>query len=119
MGQASSPGGADAPDGKVELAGYVGVRRRRIGHKQFQQPLPPAGQLGQRVAHHLIPLIGEDALVNLGCGSDHAGQDLIVVGQDDPLARREAAQALVPRRRGQPGADAVGVLDAVDVLEQA
>ena len=41
------------------------------------------------------------------------------MGQDDPLARRQAAQALVPRRRGQPGADPIRILDAVDVLEQA
>ena len=43
----------------------------------------------------------------------------VVVAEDHPLARRQAAQALVPCGRRQPGADAIRVLDTVDVLEQA
>ena len=41
------------------------------------------------------------------------------MGQDYPLARGQAAQALVPGGRRQPGTNAIGVLDPVDVLKQA
>ena len=43
----------------------------------------------------------------------------MIVTEHDPLMRRQAAEAFIPRGRRQPGAHAIGILDAVDVLEQA
>ena len=43
---------------------------------------------------------------------------VVFVAEHHPLPRGQAAQALVPRGRRQPGAHPVGVLDPVDVLEQ-
>jgi len=42
----------------------------------------------------------------------------VIVAKNHPLPRRQAAQALISCRRRQPGAHAIRVLDAVDVLEQ-
>ena len=119
LGQASSPGGTDAADRQLELIGYIGVGSRRIRHEHLEQPLPPPGQAGQRVPDGLVALVGEKTLVDLGPVGHGTAEFDVVVTEHDPLTRRQAAQALVACRRRQPGADAIRVLDAVNVLEQA
>jgi hypothetical protein len=85
----------------------------------LEQPLRPPGQAGQRSADDLIAFIRQDSLIDLGLSGDNVGQSLVILGQDHPLACRQAAQALIPSGRRQPGAHAIGILDPVDVLEQA
>jgi hypothetical protein len=48
--------------------------------------LPAPWQAGQSVTNDLSALVGENAFVNLGPGGDHASEDLIILGRDDPLA---------------------------------
>jgi hypothetical protein len=101
------------------LIGYLSVGSWRVGHEQFEEPLPVRGQTGHGVANDLITLVGQNALVDLGPGGYDIGEDVVAVAQDHPLADRQAAQALVPRGGHEPGAHPIGVLDPVDVLEQA
>jgi len=63
-------------------------------------------------------LVGEKTLVDLRPVSG-GGKFGVLVAQDDPLAGGQAAQAFVPRGRGQPGTDSIWVLDTIDVLEQS
>jgi hypothetical protein len=48
--------------------------------------LPAPRKAGQGVTNDLGTLVGENAFINLGPGGDHPGEDLIILGRDDPLA---------------------------------
>jgi hypothetical protein len=48
--------------------------------------LPAPRKAGQGVTNNLSALVGENAFIDLGPGGDHAGEDLIILGRDDPLA---------------------------------
>jgi len=87
-------------------------------HQHLKQALPAPGQPSERLADDLRALAGENALVDLGLVVGNALQLAVLLAEHHPLTRRQVAQALVPRRRGQPRAHAIGVLDAVNVLKQ-
>jgi hypothetical protein len=75
--------------------------------------------VGHGGANRLCPLACQQSLVHLGAIVGRAVQHRVVLGrQHQALVGGEAAQALVARRRGQPRAHPVGVLDTVDVLDQ-
>jgi hypothetical protein len=75
--------------------------------------------VGKRIANALITFVSEDALIDPGPGSDYADEDLLVMPEDHSLAGGQVAQALIPRRRRQPGTHAIGIFDPVNVLKQA
>ena len=102
-----------------EISVYgTGGSAMSISSMRCQRP----GQLGQRVADHLVALIREKPLVDLWFVRSRGGHDVVELGfvmsQDDPLTRSQAAQAFVAGRRRQPRADPFWVPDAVDVLKQ-
>ena len=75
--------------------------------------------MGQRLANDPCALVGEKALVDLGPVRHSAIEFDVILAGDDPLVRRQAAQALVPCGRRQPGPHPIRVLDTVNVLEQS
>ena len=110
------------PTGSPSLVGYLRIGNRRVRHQHLKEPLPALGQAGHRVADDLVTLAGQQALVDLGGAPArlfHFFNFALVVAEHDPLVRRQAAEALIPRGRREPGAHAIGVLDSIDVLEQA
>jgi hypothetical protein len=68
-------------------------------------------------------LVGQRALVDLGAAPEclfHFFNFALVVTEHDSLVRRvAAAEAFIPRGSRESGAHAFGVLDSIDVLEQA
>ena len=77
------------------------------------------GRRRERIANNLVALVGEKTLVDLGPCATALVEFDVLVAEYHPLARRQAAQALVPCGRRQPGAHTIRILDTVDVLEQA
>src|SRR5207244_1363436 len=106
---ASSAGRANAANREPELIGYLSVRYRRIGHEQLHEPLPLPGQPGYGLADILSTLTGQNALVDLRFMSDNVPERAVIVNEHNPLARRQAAQALAPRRDHQPRAHPRGI----------
>ena len=86
LSQASPSGGTDAAYRQSELIGYLGVGSWRVSHEQFEETLPAPRKAGQSVTNDLSAFVSENALINLGHGGDHASEDLIILGQDNPLA---------------------------------
>ena len=84
----------------------------------LEQPLPAGRQARQRGPDGLGALLRQQPFVDRRAVGLAIGQGLLR-HQHDALARREAAQALVPGRGGQPGAHPGWVVEPVDVLEQA
>src|SRR5581483_11499274 len=73
---------------------------------------------GQGLPDNLRALVGQQPLVDLGPVRGDALQVLLVVSEHDLLVCCQAAQALMSRRRSQPGSDPVRMLDAIDVFQQ-
>ena len=94
-------------------------RHRRIGHQHLEQPLPPPRQAGQRSRTTWARSSASMRSSTSGSYAATLVSSIVIVAEHHPLTRRQAAQALVPRGRRQPGAHPIRVLDAVDVLEQA
>ena len=76
------------PDRQAQLVGYLGVGGRRVGHQQFDQPLPLPGQAGQGRADGLVAFVGEQALVGLGLVCGDIVERGIIGNRHDFLARR-------------------------------
>jgi hypothetical protein len=87
LSQASPSGGTDAAYWQSKLIGYFGVGSWRVGHEQLEEMLPASRKAGQSVTNDLGALVSENAFVNLGPAGDHAGEDLVILGRDHPLAR--------------------------------
>src|SRR5437899_2481177 len=117
--QATPASGADAADRDLELVRYLRIRNGRVSHEHLEQPLPSLGQTGHGIADDLVALVSENVLIDFGLGSDNAGEDLVIVSQNHPLARCQTAQALIPRGCREPGTHTIRVLQAADMLEQA
>ena len=101
--------------------GRSGAAGRALRGKLVPRPGPadPVGQAGQGRADGLIALVGEQALIGLGLVRGDIVERGIIGNRHDLFARRQAAQALVPRGGRQPGAHPGGLLEPVDVLQQA
>lgn len=70
------------------------------------------------LAHRLRALRGKQCLVDLGFVHDRAVEWLVLMSEDEPLTDGKRSQALVPSCRGEPGTNAVRMLDSVDVFDQ-
>ena len=94
------------------------VARLALGMQQAQQRALLAGEDGQGLADGGAPLGGDRDLLLVDVRREQRVADL-VAGGDDPLAALQHAQALAPRGGGDPGAEALGVAQAADVLDGA
>jgi len=117
--QAPPAGRTDAADRKPEFVGYLGVGSGWVGHEHLKQLLPAPGEMGKRPADVCRALIGQKPLIDLRRARDIALECDVVLNRYDFLACCQVAQALVPRGSRQPGADAIRMVQLVDVLEQA
>ena len=66
----------------------------------------------------LSAFISEKTRVDIGLVGGSVIEIGVIVTEYDSLVCRYAAQTLIPRGCREPGAHAIGILDAVDVLEQ-
>src|SRR5205814_3640800 len=104
-------------DGDAQSRGYLNVTGGRIGHQYPEQC--PAGRLqrGERPPQRHVPFVAEQCRVQrIGTRVD-AIPGVRVAG---PPTRRMAADAvaLPAYRRGEPSAEAFGLADTVDLLDQ-
>ncbi len=90
---------------------------RSLAARKRVVPVQDEAELTSAVVHE--PDVGEKTLVDTRFMRHRAGEFDVIVDGHHPLVGRQTTQALVPRGRRQPGADAIRVLDAVNVLEQA
>jgi len=118
-GEATSAGGPDAADGQAELVGYLGIGNGRISHQQLEQPLPSTWKARHGIVNDLSAFVSEKTRVDIGFMGHSALEIGVIVTEHYSLTCRYATQALIPRGGREPGAHAIGILDAVDVLEQS
>ena len=115
--QTATPGGSDAADGHVELLGDLLVGKVVVAHEQAEQALAAGREPLGRIPDHGQLLVPQQAgIERIDLVVDHQVQR---IGRGDVRAPRGDPQALPPRCGGQPRAEALRLLNPVEVLHQA
>ena len=118
--QAAAAAGPDAADGDAEPGADLGVRYRRVGDQQGQQPLAIGGQVAERGAQRGVPL-GHEQLI-----PGHRGllvrqllgvRHLLTCGQPGPGAPDPVAFPL--GRGGEPARQRSRFAQVVQLFHQA
>ena len=115
----AAAGRADAADRHAQRRADRLVAGRALGVQQAQQR--PLARRQRRPARSRTAA-RRSAASSISSGSTcaaNSGLLHLVRGRDDALAAPQHAQALVPRGRADPGAEAVRVAQAADVLDGA